>query len=128
MADNAGDDFYTKAKGEDNGTYDDYFSEILSQHFVVTLPQRLPNGAPIVWYKDMLGDRYESSDAPYEATPTLSAGEWGAKAIINSTALSSVNTKLIIEQNTAGDGGGGIGTNGYLKIGSTGPTDLFLKK
>ncbi|MDY5271627.1 Cna B-type domain-containing protein [Tractidigestivibacter sp.] len=109
---NAGDDFYSKEK------HQDFFNVESKNHFSVILPERFPDGTKISWYSDDHGTRYKAGDAAVAPT-VLENGEKGYKALVNAGDASTSNLKIF--NNHAGDGGGGIGSNGYLEIGA--PTE-----
>lgn len=123
-AQNAGDEIYTKAKEID------YFNVTPVDHYFVTLPSRFPDGMPIKWYKDNHSDRYQIGD-PEILTQEYENTEYGLKANVDvaSAQESSQKSALIITNNTAGEGGGGIGSNGYLELGESEPlTNITFKK
>lgn len=128
-AEKAGDDFFTTNK------HPDFFlqanPDANPKHGIMVLPERLPNGTPIQWCKDgkpvdweesghvnVYGPRYKPGDEP--VTPEYFETEPQAfKAIVDETVVGKLaqGTKLKIFGNTAGEGGGGIGSNGFLVLG-----------
>ncbi len=111
-AKNAGDDFFSREK------HKDYFTPSQTSHYAISLPTRMLNGFPIAWYSDEANARYKAGDTA--ADPSFYNDKaFGLKAIMDyaKADIAADKTDLKIYGNTAGDGGGGIGSNGHLQIG-----------
>ncbi|KRN88424.1 Cna B-type domain-containing protein [Ligilactobacillus ceti] len=89
-----------------------------SKDYAITLPEYLPNGAPITYYNDAQNQRYVAGKtAPLPAVRD-NLEDLALKATVNAQALAFIKPEmtLLIAGNSASKGGG-IGSNGSVVFG-----------
>ncbi|WP_409482515.1 Cna B-type domain-containing protein [Helcococcus ovis] len=130
-----GDDFFNVEHSRD------IFFENENQHYTIKLPDRQPNGIPIVWYSDFANDENnETSVKPDVYSTQYNAFRAESSLVDSDNIFSSGKVVRVIGNHVGGvldndgkvisnytdiagskyaSGGGGIGSNGYLEFGKS---------